>query len=281
MRKISFPTLESARMIGIGWGEKNKKIYHPDNDFRHTGYDLYHSSDETPIYSVADGVVVWADYEFEHRYGRHILIKHVIDGIEFYSRYAHLYVMSVRAGDRVRSGEKIGEMGGMASDPFRGVSSGKHLHFEILLPDEPEDRDSFLIKWNGLYTVDPLRWLADTFLHFEAGTGKVKSYDGSNVRSAPSVSGAKVAAYGFGYEFVFIDEKYDASGNLWLRVRDIRELWVCAQYGSSRLVEVERNDEDKFFIGQEPEEETKNHSVLDWIVALEKRVKTLENIAGL
>jgi hypothetical protein len=288
MTKIVFPTLETARTVGIAWGAKNREIYAASNDYRHTGLDLYDATKDTSIYAVAYGVVKWAGYETAHGYGRHVLIHHNIDGVEFYSRYAHLADMGVKDGDIPLTGEVIGIMGGETSDPYRGASSGKHLHFEILLPEKPTDRDSFLIGWNGLYTVDPLRWLADTFLHFELGRGVAKSYNGVNVRREPSVSSAKVEAYPFGYEFAFVDERYDDAGNLWVRVRDLRELWLCVKYGRSTLVDVEYTAEKPPVTEQElPIDVTNDFTSIkieentQRILALEEQIKRLMQIAGL
>jgi murein DD-endopeptidase MepM/ murein hydrolase activator NlpD len=54
-------------------------------------------------------------------YGNVIDVK----GGTFYTRYGHLSKFSVKKGDVVNAGQKIGEMGST------GVSSGSHLHFEI------------------------------------------------------------------------------------------------------------------------------------------------------
>ncbi|THD74679.1 M23 family peptidase [Thalassobius vesicularis] len=74
----------------------------------------------TPIYATADGVVSEAGWS--SGYGRLIKIKHKF-GIE--TRYAHLSKISVKKGQKVSRGQRIGDMGSS------GRSTGSHLHYEV------------------------------------------------------------------------------------------------------------------------------------------------------
>ncbi|WP_370158840.1 DUF5930 domain-containing protein [Limimaricola soesokkakensis] len=80
----------------------------------------------TPVYSTADGVVVSAGWA--SGYGRLIKIQHEF-GIE--TRYAHLNKISVKVGQRVSRGERIGDMGNS------GRSTGPHLHYEVRVGGTP------------------------------------------------------------------------------------------------------------------------------------------------
>lgn len=86
----------------------------------HNAIDLAHSNSTSPIYATKEGVVILAESAFS--YGNYIIIKHA-NGL--YSGYAHLSRFDVKAGDTVKSGQKIGNMGST------GNSSGPHLHFQI------------------------------------------------------------------------------------------------------------------------------------------------------
>lgn len=110
--------LEVTSKHGQRWGRQHK------------GVDLAAESG-TRVLSVLDGIVEKSG-DFNDGYGGQILVKHSTPEGNFYSRYAHLRKWYVRPGERVRSGERIGESGGDDSDPHKGRSTGPHLHFEFL-----------------------------------------------------------------------------------------------------------------------------------------------------
>ena len=89
----------------------------------HYGTDVVGMGADKAIYAVADGVVEEAGNC--GGYGNCVLINH---GDKFYTRYGHLdsIVSSIKAGDDVKGGQKIGTEGNT------GNSAGVHLHFEIL-----------------------------------------------------------------------------------------------------------------------------------------------------
>ncbi|GHB32816.1 hypothetical protein GCM10010377_24080 [Streptomyces viridiviolaceus] len=85
----------------------------------HTGVD-FPVPTGTSVKSVAAGRVVsagWAD-----SYGYEVVIRHT-DGR--YSQYAHLSAISVKDGQSVGAGQRIGRSGST------GNSTGPHLHFEV------------------------------------------------------------------------------------------------------------------------------------------------------
>ena len=95
---------------------------------KHTGIDLqglWH----TGILAAAEGEVVFAGNN--GAFGNAVEIKHIIDGKEIYTFYAHLSKINVKVGDKVTQGQVIGLEGGDASDSNPGNSTGHHLHFEV------------------------------------------------------------------------------------------------------------------------------------------------------
>lgn len=74
----------------------------------------------TPIYAVADGVVVEAGAA--SGFGLWVRVQHSDGTI---SVYGHVDTFSVREGQQVKAGQQIARMGN------RGYSTGPHLHFEI------------------------------------------------------------------------------------------------------------------------------------------------------
>lgn len=87
----------------------------------------------TPIYSAAGGVVVFA--EMHPQYGNLIEIDH---GNDFSTRYAHASRMMVKAGDLIKRGRKIAEVG------TTGRSTGPHLHFEVRFKGVAQNPARFL-----------------------------------------------------------------------------------------------------------------------------------------
>lgn len=88
----------------------------------HSGVDLV-SSDDT-IYAAGAGVVIWTGTE--EAGGNVIEIMHTTaTGEKYLTLYGHLSKFLVSEGDVVTAGDSIGIMGST------GISSGKHLHFEV------------------------------------------------------------------------------------------------------------------------------------------------------
>ncbi|MGW0610665.1 transglycosylase family protein [Streptomyces sp. NPDC002788] len=85
----------------------------------HTGVD-FPVPTGTSVKSVAAGSVVSAGWGGS--YGYQVVIRH---GDGRYSQYAHLSAISVRDGQTVTAGQRIGRSGST------GNSSGPHLHFEV------------------------------------------------------------------------------------------------------------------------------------------------------
>lgn len=98
----------------------------------HAGIDLA-APEGTPYKAVHAGVVTAAGYN--GGYGYAITIKHS-DGTEMI--YAHSRRLLVKAGDTVKAGQVIGEVGNT------GYSYGTHLHLEVHVNGAPTDPIVFL-----------------------------------------------------------------------------------------------------------------------------------------
>ncbi|WP_409468000.1 transglycosylase family protein [Streptomyces sp. HC307] len=85
----------------------------------HTGVD-FPAATGTSVKAVAAGRVVTAGWGGS--FGYQVVIRHA-DGR--YTQYAHLSAISVKAGQPVGGGQRIGRVGST------GNSSGPHLHFEV------------------------------------------------------------------------------------------------------------------------------------------------------
>lgn len=98
----------------------------------HAGLDLI-GPRQAPVYSSAPGVVVFAGRKGP--YGRAVEVDH---GLGVKTRYAHLSAINVQLGETVPLNKRLGAMGST------GRSTGQHLHYEILLDDEPVDPAKFI-----------------------------------------------------------------------------------------------------------------------------------------
>ena len=94
---------------------------HPILGYRrpHLGVD-YAAPYGTPVVSVGDGIVTFAAYSGGA--GKLIKVKHNDHMITY---YMHLQRISVKSGERVFQGQKIGEVGST------GLSTGPHLDYRI------------------------------------------------------------------------------------------------------------------------------------------------------
>lgn len=85
----------------------------------------------TPVYAMGHGIVTFAGNGRGHeRYGN---VVDILGTSRLTTRYAHLSVISVKVGDEVWRGTKIGEVGNT------GRSYGPHCHVEIRINNIPED----------------------------------------------------------------------------------------------------------------------------------------------
>ncbi len=98
----------------------------------HEGLD-FTAEHGTPIYAAAGGIVVSAEQTPD--YGKIVKIDHG-SGLE--TRYAHASKLLVKAGERVRKGQVIAQVGST------GRSTGPHLHYEIRLAGNPLDPRKYL-----------------------------------------------------------------------------------------------------------------------------------------
>ena len=111
------------------------------NPFNGEGREVHEGLDiavdfGTPVTATADGLVIYAAPHAG--YGNLVIVYHS-NGIT--SRYGHLSRIAVEAGQRVKRGDQVGNVGST------GRSTGPHVHYEIRENDQ---------------SVDPLRYAGQT-----------------------------------------------------------------------------------------------------------------------
>jgi hypothetical protein len=88
----------------------------------------------TAIQATGDGVVSEAGWH--HGYGNCIKISH---GYGYETLYGHMHKLTVRPGERVKKGQKIGEVGDT------GLSTAPHLHYEVHYKGNPINPINFCL----------------------------------------------------------------------------------------------------------------------------------------
>ena len=106
----------------------------------HAGVDIG-AATGTPVYSISDGKVVFAEYGYNGGYGNKVVIQHYINGQNYTSLYGHLSGINVNVGDIVTKDSVIGFVGNT------GNSYGSHLHLNLCL-----GLNSCISRWE---TTDP------------------------------------------------------------------------------------------------------------------------------
>ncbi|MFD7133890.1 M23 family metallopeptidase [Streptomyces sp. NPDC059894] len=103
----------------------------------HTGVD-FAAPQGTPVLAARQGQVVFA--AMTKAYGNRVVVDHgTIDGKRLETTYSHLSALDVAVGQSVQTGTVLGRAGST------GLSTGPHLHFEVI--------------YDGYY-ADPQPWLA-------------------------------------------------------------------------------------------------------------------------
>lgn len=143
----------------------------------HEGLDIRslqadrHGEPTDPVMATADGTVAYvATKAALSNYGKYVVIRHLVEGVEIYSLYAHLSEIApgLAAGRSVRAGEVIATMGRTSNTSEHIGKERAHCHFELnLFVNEhfskwfnhnlPGERNDHGI-WNGqnLNGLDPL-----------------------------------------------------------------------------------------------------------------------------
>lgn len=109
--------------ISSKFGQRNGHI----GSKNHKGIDISAPSG-TKVYAPTDGKIIEAKDTTPNGCGGFVMIDHG----NIKTKFCHLRQWVVNRGDIVKKGQLIGYSGGDKTDPYRGTSSGPHLHYEIL-----------------------------------------------------------------------------------------------------------------------------------------------------
>jgi peptidoglycan LD-endopeptidase LytH len=185
---IAFPTANHALLekgaedrffvgtVGKPWTTGTFGCVRSEGHQMHEGLDIRclqrdrRGEPEDPVLATAGGTVAYLSARPAlSNYGKYIILRHQLDGLEVFSLYAHLSAIQpgLAPGQPVKAGDRIGTMGRTANT-HEGISKDRaHVHFEINLlvndqfeawykrrfPDQRNDHG----RWNGqnLLGIDP------------------------------------------------------------------------------------------------------------------------------
>jgi peptidoglycan LD-endopeptidase LytH len=145
----------------FGCVRDNGTRMHEGLDIRHLQTDR-HGEPSDPVMATADGTIVYFSKKPGlSNYGNYIVVRHLIQGLEIYSLYAHLSEVrpDLVIGQSLKVGEVIGRMG-RTSSAETIAKERAHVHFElnVLINDDfatwykknnpPGERNDHG-EWNG------------------------------------------------------------------------------------------------------------------------------------
>jgi murein DD-endopeptidase MepM/ murein hydrolase activator NlpD len=131
----SFPFIRPIEAPGNSKIETSYRFESTQNGKRspHHGVDMGNKAG-VPVLAAAAGKVIVAGDDLKVSYatqtdfyGRLVILEHDLPAFDqpVYTLYGHLSKVSVKVGQKVKSGTKIGEVG------LGGIAAGTHLHFEV------------------------------------------------------------------------------------------------------------------------------------------------------
>ena len=123
-----------------------------------------------PVMASCDGTVAYINPRIAaSNYGKYVVLRHTIEGLEVFTLYAHLsdFAPGLKVGQTVKAGETVAILGRTSNTRERISLERAHVHFEINLfvsdqfaawykKEHPKDPDEHG-KWNGinLLGLDP------------------------------------------------------------------------------------------------------------------------------
>jgi murein DD-endopeptidase MepM/ murein hydrolase activator NlpD len=143
----------------------------------HNGTDIWSPHEPCWIEAPYDGVVVEARKSTAAGggFGNFVKMSHKINGEHYVTIYAHMVdgSIKVKPGQKIEAGTPIGKMGST------GMSTGKHLHWEL--------QKAKTYAWNatGLNFIEPIAFF-DALIKLEAIKGTAKDQTPPDAPAAPA-----------------------------------------------------------------------------------------------
>jgi murein DD-endopeptidase MepM/ murein hydrolase activator NlpD len=143
----------------------------------HNGTDIWSPHEPCWIEAPYDGTVLEAKKSTAAGggYGNYVILSHKINGENYVTVYAHMQdgTLKVTPGQKITAGTPLGKMG------TTGMSTGKHLHWEL--------QKGKKLVWNatGLNYIEPVAFF-DALIKLEAVKGTAKDETPPDAPPAPA-----------------------------------------------------------------------------------------------
>ena len=153
----------------------------------HNGTDIWAPAEPCWIEAPYDGVVTEAKKSTAAGggFGNFVMIAHKINGEQYTTLFAHMLddSIKVKVGQKIEAGTPLGKMG------TTGMSTGKHLHWELHKGKKYE--------WSatGLNFIEPVAFF-DALVKYEAINGTAKTETPVDAPAAPAPIHGKTTASG-------------------------------------------------------------------------------------
>ena len=165
-----------APTVGKTWVAGTYGCVRSDGHQMHEGIDILATKRDArgepldPVLATAGGTVCYVNRKSAlSSYGNYIILRHLVDGLEIYSFYAHLASAreGLKPGQAVQAGEVIGTLGRTANTRERIGKERAHLHFELALL--ANDRfAAWFRRYRPGQRDDHGPWNGQNFLAFDA-----------------------------------------------------------------------------------------------------------------
>jgi murein DD-endopeptidase MepM/ murein hydrolase activator NlpD len=143
----------------------------------HNGTDIWSPMEPCWIEAPYDAVVVEARKSTAPGggFGNFVTLSHKINGEDYVTVYAHMLddSIKVKPGQKIEAGTPLGKMGST------GMSTGKHLHWELQKAKKYAWNDS------GLNFIEPVAFF-DALIKLEAIKGTAKDQTPADAPAAPA-----------------------------------------------------------------------------------------------
>lgn len=141
-----------TNIVTQGFGSN---AYNPSKD--HLGVD--YSGAASYVVAICDGTVVDIYTGYGYGYGNTVVLRHVYEGVEYYTLYGHMAnnSLKVKRGDVVTAGQVLGKMGST------GESSGAHVHVSVFTGNYKPGKTIPAGYYPGLFTGTSKKYKDFTF----------------------------------------------------------------------------------------------------------------------